>query len=151
MTIKLDWVLSNEIAIGSAPKTFEDINYLKVNGIHGILSLCSMEENPFNVNLKDFFNCKNIILPDHKYKDSLSIDQLNLALENLSILRKGGSVYVHCLAGVERSPIVCMGWLVKKHNLTPTQALDYLMNVHNGTNPLPEQLKLLSLLCSTQN
>ena len=41
MNIKLDWILTNEIAIGSAPKTFEDINYLKVNGIHGILSLCS--------------------------------------------------------------------------------------------------------------
>ena len=95
MTIKLDWVLSNEIAIGSAPKTFEDINYLKVNGIHGILSLCSMEENPFNVNLKDFFNCKNIILPDYKYKYSLSIDQLNLALENLSILRNLSHAYAY--------------------------------------------------------
>ena len=146
MNIKLDWILSNEIAIGSAPKTLEDINHLKINGISGILSLCSNEENPFNVNLKDFFNCKNILLPDHKYKYPLSLSQLDLALENLSILRKEGSVYVHCLAGVERSPIVCMGWLVKNHNLTPTQALDYLMNVHPGTNPLPEQLKLLSLL-----
>ncbi len=146
MNIKLDWILSNEIAIGSAPKNFEDINHLKINGINGILSLCSNEENPFNVNLKDFFNHKNILLPDHKYKYPLSIDQLNIALENLSILRKGGSVYVHCLAGLERSPLVCMGWLVKNHNLTPTQALDYLMNVHHGTNPLPEQLKLLSLI-----
>ena len=146
MNIKLDWILSNEIAIGSAPKNFEDINHLKINGINGILSLCSKEENPFNVNLNDYFNCKNILLPDHKYNYSLSIDQLNLALENLSILKNEGSVYVHCLAGVERSPLVCMGWLVKNHNLTPTQALDYLMNVHIGTNPLPDHLKLLSLL-----
>ena len=86
------------------------------------------------------------MLPDHKYNYPLSIDQLNIALEHLSVLRQGGSVYVHCLAGVERSPLVCMGWLVKNNNLTPTQALDYLMNVHNGTNPLPEQLKLLYLL-----
>ena len=146
MNIKLDWILSNEIAIGSAPKNFDDINYLKKNGINGILSLCSNEENPFNVNLKDLFNYKNILLPDHKYNYPLSIDQLNIALEHLSVLRQGGSVYVHCLAGVERSPLVCMGWLVKNNNLTPTQALDYLMNVHNGTNPLPEQLKLLYLL-----
>ena len=89
---------------------------------------------------------KRTILPDHKYKNPISINKLNLALENLSILRKEGSVYVHCLAGIERSPLVCMGWLVKNNNLTPTQALDYLMNVHPGTNPLPNQLKLLSLL-----
>ena len=124
MNIKLDWILNNEIAIGSAPKTFEDIHHLKKNGINGILSLCSKEENPFNINLKDFFNCKNIVLPDHKCNYPLSIDQLNLALENLSKLKKKGSVYVHCLAGVERSPLVCMGWLVKNHKLTPTQALD---------------------------
>ena len=146
MIIKLDWILSNEIAIGSAPKNNEDINELKKKKINGILSLCSNEENPFNVKLKDFFYCKNILLPDHKYKYTLSIDQLNLALENLSLLKREGAVYVHCLAGVERSPLVCMGWLVKNHNLTPTQALDYLMNVHYGTNPLPDQLKLLYLL-----
>ncbi len=146
MNIKLDWILRDEIAIGSAPKNYEDINELKINGINGILSLCSNEENPFNVNLKEFFDCKNILLPDHKYKNPISINKLNLALENLSILRKEGSVYVHCLAGIERSPLVCMGWLVKNNNLTPTQALDYLMNVHPGTNPLPNQLKLLSLL-----
>ncbi len=146
MNIKLDWILSDEIAVGPAPKTYEDIDHLRINKISGILSLCSNEENPFNVKLKDYFNYRNILLPDHKYKYSLSIDQLNLALENLSILRKGGSVYVHCLAGVERSPLVCMGWLVKNHNLTPTQALDYLMDVHYGTNPLPGQMKLLSLL-----
>ena len=146
MHIKLDWVLKDELAIGSAPKTFEDINELKINGINGILSLCSNEENPFNIDLKDYFNCRNILLPDHKYKSLLTIDKLNQALENLSILKKHGSVYVHCLAGVERSPLVCMGWLVKNHSLTPTQALDYLMNIHSGTNPLPDQLKLLNLL-----
>ena len=146
MIIKLDWILSNEIAIGSAPKNDKDINELKKNNISGILSLCSNEENPFNIKLKDFFYYKNILLPDHKYKYTLSIDQLNLALENLSLLKREGPVYVHCLAGVERSPLVCMGWLVKNHNLTPTQALEYLMNIHHGTNPLPDQLKLLYLL-----
>ena len=146
MTIKLDWVLRGEIAIGSAPKNEADINELKINGINGILSLCSNEENPFNENLKDFFKWKNILLPDHKYKYTLNIDQLNLALDSLYTLTREGSVYVHCLAGVERSPLVCMGWLVKNHNLTPTQALDYLMNIHTGTNPLPDQLKLLYFL-----
>ncbi len=146
MNIKLDWILKEELAIGSAPKTYEDINKLKINGINGILSLCSNEENPFNINLKEYFNYRNILLPDHKYKTLLTIDKLKQALENLSILKKHGSVYVHCLAGVERSPLVCMGWLVKNHNLTPTQALDYLMNIHSGTNPLPQQLKLLYLL-----
>ena len=37
MTIKLDWVLRGEIAIGSAPKNEEDINKLKKNGQHTLI------------------------------------------------------------------------------------------------------------------
>ena len=71
---------------------------------------------------------------------------MNLAINTLAEIIESGPVYIHCLAGIERSPLVCMAWLVKNYNLTPTQALDYLMHVHKGTNPLPAQLKLLNLL-----
>ena len=142
--IKIDWLLHKELAIGPAPWTIEDINELKANGISAILSLCSLEELNKELKLEDYFKCKRIVLPDHKYRKPPSINQLNMALEALEALQLFGPVYVHCLAGIERSPLVCMAWLVKKHNLNPTQALDYLMNNHPGTNPLAEQLKLLS-------
>ena len=57
-----------------------------------------------------------------------------------------GPVYTHCVFGIERSPLVCMAWLVKHYDLTPTQALDYLMDVNTFTNPLPEQFSLLKLI-----
>jgi protein-tyrosine phosphatase len=44
---------------------------------------------------------------------------------------------------MERSPLVCMAWLVEHKHLSPTDALDYLMQVHPGTNPLPQQLAVL--------
>jgi protein-tyrosine phosphatase len=55
-------------------------------------------------------------------------------------------VYVHCVAAMERSPLVCLAWLVTRHGQTPERALDYLMQVHPGTNPLPGQLALLGRL-----
>ena len=73
-------------------------------------------------------------------------DAINKALDMLEELKNFGPVYVHCVASKERSPLVCMGWLVKKHNLTPTQALDYMMEIHKGTNPLPKQFNLLKLI-----
>ena len=33
---------------------------------------------------EDYFSCKRIILPDHKYKETLTINQLNLAINTLS-------------------------------------------------------------------
>ena len=47
---------------------------------------------------------------------------------------------------MERSPLVCLAWLVSRHGQSPQAALDYLMQVHPGTNPLPGQLKLLNQL-----
>ena len=47
---------------------------------------------------------------------------------------------------MERSPLVCLAWLVRRQGLTPQRALDYLMQVHPGTNPLPGQLALLARL-----
>ena len=146
MVIKIDWVLQNELAIGQAPRTQEDINELKKNGIISILSLCSKEEVLSDFDIEEFFLVKRVVLPDHKYKVAPTITNLNMALTKLSEIITIGPVYVHCVAGIERSPLVCMAWLIKNHNLTPIQALDYLMEVHNGTNPLPEQLSLLKLL-----
>ena len=146
MTIKVDWVLRNELAIGSAPKSFEDLNELKKNKIVGILSLCSKEENPSEVKFEEYFVCKRVVLPDHKYKSPPTIEKLELAIETLESILSSGPIYIHCVAGAERSPLVCMAWLIKKHNLNPTQALDYMMGIHIGTNPLPDQLKLLYLI-----
>ena len=47
---------------------------------------------------------------------------------------------------MERSPLVCLGWLVYELGYPPETALDYLMQVHPGTSPLQEQLNLLNQL-----
>ena len=146
MAIKIDWVLNQKLALGPAPQNIEDFHELKKNKIVGILSLCSKEEISVSFDFEKNFSCKRVVLPDHKYKEALTIEQLNLALESLASIVEKGPVYVHCVAGIERSPLVCMAWLIQNHDLTPTQALDYLMGVHIGTNPLPDQLRLLNLL-----
>ena len=42
-SIKIDWVLKKELAVGPAPKSFQDIDILKNDNIVAILSLCSLE------------------------------------------------------------------------------------------------------------
>ena len=143
---KIDWVLVDELAIGPAPRKNSHLDKLKEIGIKSILTLCSEEEVKMAENFNQDFNSIRCILPDHRVGRLPEIDELLNALKHLEDLKKSGATYVHCVAAMERSPMVCMGWLVLKHNLSPQESLDYLMQVHKGTNPLPGQLHLLNLL-----
>ena len=83
------------------------------------------------------------MLPDHRAGRLPTLAELGTALGHLAELQQHGPVFVHCVAAMERSPLVCLAWLVRQHRMSPERALDYLMQQHPGTNPLPGQLALL--------
>ena len=143
---RLDWVLVQELAVGPAPRAERHLERLTDAGVTAVLSLCSEQEAPPPAGLESRFECRRLVLPDHRVERLPELAQLEQALEALAELRAKGPVYVHCVAAMERSPLVCLAWLVRRHGLTPQRALDYLMQVHPGTNPLPGQLALLAQL-----
>ena len=147
---RIDWVLTNDLAIGPAPRADRHLQRLKDAGIQAVLSLCSAEEAQPPQGFTDQFQCQRIVLPDHRSPDVMTLHQLNSSLLALSELRQQGPVFVHCVAAIERSPLICMAWLVQEKNLSPTEALDYLMQVHPGTNPLPRQYELLNHIQSVK-
>ena len=147
---RIDWVLTNDLAIGPAPRADRHLQRLKDAGIQAVLSLCSLEEAQLPQGFTNQFQCQRIVLPDHRSPEVLTLDQLKSALLALSELRQQGPVFVHCVAAVERSPLICMAWLVQQQQLNPSEALDYLMQVHPGTNPLPRQYELLKHIQSVK-
>ena len=138
-----DWVLVNQLAIGPAPKNDIALKKLEENNIVSILSLCSVEEALPPKDIEKKFQCFRLVLPDHKSKNLITINEINKTLDKVEMIINNGPLLIHCLAGIERSPLICMGWLMKKHSLTFEEALIYLMDVHKGTNPLPNQLTIL--------
>ncbi len=140
---KPDWVLVNELAVGPAPEDLDQLNILHNLGIKVIFSLCSEKEKPMPIEASNKFKLSRFILPDHTYKRLPQIKEIINALDQLSQLKILGPVYVHCFAGIERSPILCMAWLIRETSLEFTEALEYLMEVHPATNPLPGQLSLI--------
>ena len=140
---ELDWVLINELAIGRAPSKLSDLQTIESKGIISILSLCSISEAKPPQELEQMFYVKRVVLPDHKYKREINVDEINKALDVLAELLAKGPVLVHCFAAVERSPLICMGWLIRNKNLSLQEALDYLMQIHPGTCPLSSQIKIL--------
>ena len=147
----VDWVLIDELAIGPAPREQRHLDRLHELGIKGVLSLSSTTEAEPPEKFDQFFETRRIVLPDHRAGRMPSTKELETALENLRELIIKGPVFVHCVAAMERSPLVCLAWLVRQHRMTPERALDYLMQQHPGTNPLPGQLALLHELRSTEN
>jgi predicted protein tyrosine phosphatase len=144
---RIDWVLVNELAIGPAPRAERHLDRLADAGVKAILSLCAAEEALPPAGLSERFACKRLVLPDHRSGRMPELSELQSALDTLTELHcQHGAVFVHCVAAMERSPLVCLAWLVTHHKQKPEQALDYLMQVHPGTNPLPGQLALLQEL-----
>jgi predicted protein tyrosine phosphatase len=141
-----DWVLVDELAIGPAPRADRHLVRLESAGVKAVLSLCSEMEALPPHGIEDRFCFHRFVLPDHRSGRLPELAELQAALTALADLRKNGPVFVHCVAAMERSPLVCLGWLVVQHRQTPERALDYLMQVHVGTNPLPGQLALLGAL-----
>ena len=143
---RVDWVLVQELAVGPAPRAERHLHRLTEAGVTAVLSLCSEQEAAPPAGLESRFECRRLVLPDHRVERLPKLAELEEALEALADLRATGPVYVHCVAAMERSPLVCLAWLVRRQGLTPQRALDYLMQVHPGTNPLPGQLALLAQL-----
>ena len=85
-------------------------------------------------------------MPDHKYNDLPTIEDIKKTIAILNKMMKNGPIFIHCVAAIERSPLICMAWLMVKKKLTYIQAYNYMIDVHETTNPLPEQLELLNNL-----
>jgi hypothetical protein len=138
-----NWILFDELAIGTAPTSSEDLHFLKSEGIRSILTLCRADESPLASGLDELFRWRRRELPDHRCGHPPEASHLSECLELVAGSLRHGPIYVHCIAAAERSPLVAMGWLMRRKSLNRLQALEYLMQVHPPTNPLPEQLALL--------
>ena len=143
---QFDWVLIDELAVGPAPRKQHHIELLISAGIKGILSLCSEDEVPQPEIPANQLHHRRIILPDHSYNREPSVNEISSTLHELKQLKSKGPVFVHCKAGIERSPLICIAWLAMEKNLSIQTALDYLMQVHPGTNPLANHLMIIEEL-----
>ena len=143
---RIDWMLVDELAIGPVLRATRHLDRIQEQGIEAVPSLCGINEAPTAEGLTERFEHRRVVLPDHRAERLPEPAELQSSLVALRELRASGPVFVHCVAAMERPALVCLAWLVSRHGQSPQAALDYLMQVHPGTNPLPGQLQLLQLL-----
>ena len=69
------------------------------------------------------------------------LNNLDTAVGALSeSVAEGGKVYVHCSAGLNRSPTVIIGYLIRHREMTLEDALQWVTSRHNCV-PYPDVLE----------
>ena len=147
----IDWVIPGKLAVGGLPQS-EDIVTLSRANIKVVLSLCAEIEGSLPEVVRRDFNCLRLILPDRYYTTEIEISQLDQAVGIVhQSLQNQLPIYVHCLAGIERSPTVCIAYLCRYQNLELWEALNWVKQAHPSTMPNESQLRVLREFSQIQN
>ena len=135
-----NWILIKKLAIGNSPKEKDNISLLINKGVKNILALCSESEAEWCSDLSKNFKAKRIVLPDSRTKDLPTFNQLKEAYDSLDNFLNDGITFIHCYASIERSPMLCIMYIMKNYKLNLEEALDYVLRKHKYTNPKNNQL-----------
>jgi hypothetical protein len=137
------WVIPGKLAVGGLPQAADHSRLVAAN-IKVVLSLCAEIEGSLPEGITQDFNCLRFILPDRYYTTQLEVHQLAKAVEIVhQSVQNHLPVYVHCLAGIERSPTVCIAYLCLYQNLELWEALNWIKQVHPSAMPNEAQLRAL--------
>lgn len=141
--------LDDELAVGSYPQTPEQMMYLRDTcGVSAVLNLQSDRDLrtrgidwtvmwPLYTRL----GFSTLRVPIRDFTPADLARRLDEGVESLRSLRAGGrKVYVHCNAGLNRSPSVLIAFLVADRGLDLAQATDWLATRHDCV-PYPDVLR----------
>lgn len=138
-----DWVLPNQLAVGRLPRSGEGL-VLQHIGIRSVISLCAESEGAWPEDLKQQIRCVRYVLPDSHYSWPLSAPQIAEAVELLHReLSTHAPVFVHCLAGIERSPTLCIAYLCRYQHLSLWEAHNWVKQAHAESVPTDAQLQAI--------
>lgn len=147
----LRWIIPKTLAIGSLP-TMADYSKLLEAKIQVVFSLCLELEGELPIAIKQGFKWVAIPLPDSHYEHPLQVEQLAEAVAQLhQLVEANQSTYIHCFAGIERSPTVCIAYLCLHKKMELWAALNWLKQRHPRTGPTDAQLKTVRMLLQSNN
>ena len=146
-----DWILINKLAVGNCPTKEEHLNLLRKKNVKNILGLCGQDEVKWHENIEKEFSCFRYVLPDSHQKTLPTLEQLNTAFNLLKDLVSKDITFIHCVASMERSPLLCILFVMDKYNLSLEEGLDFVKRVHNNTNPTNHQLSCIKDFIMNKN
>jgi protein-tyrosine phosphatase len=140
--LNYSWILPGRLAVGETPVTLAELVSL---GFRGVLNLQERSEPQCEEPPPEGLSCRQVPIRDGIVGGVPSLDQLESAVEALrNLIDAGLPTYVHCYAGVGRSPTVCMAYLARIEGLSPDAAYRRVASAHPPTAPTEGQLWALA-------
>jgi len=140
--------LLDELWVGSYPQQPEDIQHLKAEGVTAVLSVQSNPDLDARAIRWDLFerfyasqSMRVVRIPIIDFEPADLLRNLPVAVAALDrLIADGERVYVHCTAGINRSPTVCIAWMMRHRGMTLEEANNHVME-RRRCYPYPEVLE----------
>lgn len=146
LPLPYSWVLTGRLAVGPMPACEAHWQQLEQAGLRARFSCCYPHEEGLAPAPPHWLS-GGVPMPDHRHQEPLEPERLASALEAAEqLLQQGAPLYVHCLAGIERSPLIAVGLTARARNLPLFDALDWVRRCHPAALPLITHLELLERL-----
>lgn len=141
------WIIDRQLAVGPIPN--ETLHgQLLAAGFQSVLTLCAESEGDLYNKVPDSFHWQRLVLPDSHYAEPLTPAHLASAVAILHqhINQQQAPVYVHCLAGMERSPSVCVSYLCLHQGMEVWEALNWVKQRNSRTSLNSTQVQAIQAL-----
>ncbi len=144
--MNFNWILINKLAIGTPVNSDKKKLLLNKKGIISILDLRNKydfrnsKQNKYVKYLKEF-EYENVQLPDQNTGRIARTEEITRAVNMLQKLLIKGPVYMHCLASIERSPLISIAYLHLVKKVSLIQSCDYVKQQNDLTNVSLRQLE----------
>lgn len=144
------WLRTRRLALGGFPQQAEQWQALEAVGIGQVFSCCDPGEGSWEP--PGHWQRERLTLPDHRSSSVVTASQLREALDRLESMLTANDappLYLHCWAGMERSPLLAVGLLSRVENLTFFDALAQVRSLHPQARPITAHLVVLEKLLSS--
>jgi hypothetical protein len=141
-SLTYSWLISGRLAIGPMPRTAGHWQQLEEAGFRSRFSCCYPSEEICPP--PEHWLQARVSLPDHRRQERLRPEMLKEALEaSAEILNSQPPTYLHCMAGIERSPLLAAGLIARERNVHLLEALDTVRLCHPRAMPIYSDLDVL--------
>ena len=144
-SLPYSWVISGALAIGPVPRTEAHWQQLEAAGFRSRFSCCYPSEELCAAPPQ--WSQARVSLPDHRRQEDLLPDRLWQAVEQAeALVRSHPATYLHCMAGLERSPLVATGVLALHRKIHVLEALELMRLCHPRAVPIYSDLDILEMV-----